>query len=172
MADTSNALISEELVVEEIPEVEIDPDHPLTRAVQAQRQRSITAKRNAQAMRRAADGWAAVSTDTDWERVVDQAGDDYTSGAFLLNQLGGEGSLDPLAHAEPLEQATPARSSAIARTWPSRPANAIHDVCGSRGAHAPWTINSGQAASSSRSNWSRTIARKSMKALPGRPALV
>jgi hypothetical protein len=90
-----NVETAEAIVVEEILEVGADPNHPLTRAIEAHKQRSLAAKRNAQAMRRAAEGWAGVKTDQDWSAVCAQADDDYASGAFLLQQLGGEASLDP-----------------------------------------------------------------------------
>jgi hypothetical protein len=44
-----------------------------------------------------------------------------------------EGSLEPLAQAEPVEQATPARSKATAKTWRSVSRNATFEVCGARG---------------------------------------
>ncbi len=45
-----------------------------------------------------------------------------------------EGSLDPLAQADPVEQATPARSNAINRAWRSSPNSATFEVFGNRGA--------------------------------------
>ena len=43
----------------------------------------------------------------------------------------GESSLDPLAHAEPTEQATPAMSRATSNTCASSPGKAMLLVCGS-----------------------------------------
>src|SRR5262249_24327582 len=60
-----------------------------------------------------------------------------------------EGSAEPLAHAEPVEQATPARSSAMTRAWRSSPRKETHEVLGSRGARSPMTTISGSLARSS-----------------------
>ena len=49
----------------------------------------------------------------------------------------GDGSLDPLAQAEPVEHATPARSNAIIKACRSRPGKATFEVCGKRGTFEP-----------------------------------
>ena len=43
-----------------------------------------------------------------------------------------EGSVEPLAQAEPIEQATPAMSSAMCTAWQLSPGNATFDVWGNR----------------------------------------
>ncbi len=50
---------------------------------------------DARASWRAMDGWQAVNSREDWERVVAQADDDYGRGAFLLERLGAHRHLDP-----------------------------------------------------------------------------
>ena len=57
----------------------------------------------------------------------------------------GEGSLEPLAQAEPVEQAMPAWSRATKRACRSRPMNATLDVVGRRSAFSP-RISSWQSA--------------------------
>ena len=49
----------------------------------------------------------------------------------------GEGSLEPLAQAEPVEQATPAWSRAMKSACRSRPTKAMFDVVGRRSASSP-----------------------------------
>ena len=78
----------------------------------------------------------------------------------------GEGSLDPLAQAEPVEQATPARSSAITSACRSSLRNATFDVCGSRGAAAPLTTAGSKPASSADSSRSRRAAIRAARAGP------
>ena len=68
----------------------------------------------------------------------------------------GDGSLEPLAHAEPVEQAIPAMSSASNNDWRSRPMNEMFDVFGSRGDSWPLMTISGRLASSVASKVSRS----------------
>ncbi len=72
----------------------------------------------------------------------------------------GEGSLDPLAHAEPVEQATPSRSSAITSARRSRPENETLLVCGKRSALAELTTLFGTAERSRVSNRSRSAVMR------------
>ena len=84
--------------VADVEEQETDADyadHPATVAVGAYTTRATTAKRNAQAVERASAQWPQVRSFKDWERIVEEAADDYASGAFLIGQLGAESTLDP-----------------------------------------------------------------------------
>ncbi len=71
---------------------------------------------------------------------------EITASSSPIATSAGEGSLDPLAHAEPVEQAMPAWSSAMNSACRSRPTKAMFDVCGSRGEAAPTTSDLGQPA--------------------------
>ena len=50
---------------------------------------------DAQATFRAMDGWSEVQTQEEWAHTVEQADEDFTSGHFLIDRLGGERFLDP-----------------------------------------------------------------------------
>ena len=54
---------------------------------------------------------------------------EITAGSQPIARSTGEGSLEPLAHAEPVEQATPAWSRAMKSAWRSRPTKAMFEVC-------------------------------------------
>ena len=69
-----------------------------------------------------------------------------------------EGSVDPLAHAEPIEQAIPAMSSAMWTAWQSNPGKATLQVCGSRGAPSPLITTPMAASRNNCSNRSRSAA--------------
>ncbi len=43
----------------------------------------------------AQNSWSAIKTQEDWERASELAEEDYYSGAFLIEQLGGHRFLDP-----------------------------------------------------------------------------
>ena len=55
-----------------------------------------------------------------------------------------DGSLDPLAQAEPVLQAMPAISSAMTSAWRLMPGKAMQVVVGKRGEDGPMTINERQ----------------------------
>jgi hypothetical protein len=50
---------------------------------------------NARATHRAMEGWQRVQSQEDWERINEESGEQYESGAFLLERLGAERVLDP-----------------------------------------------------------------------------
>ena len=55
-----------------------------------------------------------------------------TSSEHPIARSVRDGSLEPLAHAEPVEHATPARSNAITSAWRSTLGKAMFRVWGSR----------------------------------------
>ena len=57
---------------------------------------------------------------------------EITAGSQPIAMCVGDGSLEPLAHAEPVEQATPAWSSAMNSICRSKPTKAMFDVFGRR----------------------------------------
>ena len=61
-----------------------------------------------------------------------QCARNYGRFAGPSRRSAGEGSLEPLAQAEPVEQATPAWSSAMNSACRSRPTKAMFEVCGRR----------------------------------------
>jgi hypothetical protein len=50
---------------------------------------------NARATHRAMQGWQRVQSQADWERINEESGEQYESGAFLLERLGADRFLDP-----------------------------------------------------------------------------
>jgi hypothetical protein len=50
---------------------------------------------NARATHRAMQGWQRVQSHEDWERINEESGEQYESGAFLLERLGADRFLDP-----------------------------------------------------------------------------
>jgi len=52
-------------------------------------------RRNARANYRAMEGSLGVRSEEDWTKVVEQSRQQYESGAFLLDRMGGERFLDP-----------------------------------------------------------------------------
>jgi hypothetical protein len=50
---------------------------------------------DARAVFRALEGWGTVKTQEDWEQTVQQAYQDFGSGRFLIDRLGGERFVDP-----------------------------------------------------------------------------
>ena len=75
-----------------------------------------------------------------------------------------EGVMLPLWHAEPLEQATPCRSSAISIDSLSVPGTERLSMCGARGAPRPCTTASGTRSSSEVSRRSRRASRRAHSA--------
>ena len=75
--------------------------------------------------------------------------------AYLRKRMR-EGRIEPLAQAEPVEQATPAWSSAMNRACRSRPTNAMVEVVGRRAAALPmmmgWQVVSAPSRQSEASN--------------------
>ena len=53
-------------------------------------------RRSAQATSGAMQGWQGVDSPEHWAEIVEQADDDFNSGAFLVDRLGGERHLDPV----------------------------------------------------------------------------
>lgn len=65
-------------------------------AWQADRQaRGLSLQRNSRRLWAAMEGWGAVKTQEDWERLQLEAAEDWASGRALLEMLGGERYLDP-----------------------------------------------------------------------------
>ena len=64
------------------------------------------------------------------------------SGSPIATSVG-DGSLDPLAQAEPVEQATPAKSRAITNACRSRGGKLMQSVCGVRAMSPPMTTEFG-----------------------------
>jgi hypothetical protein len=84
------------MTVDEIDEaLEDDADHPVERAIAEVRERSLRARRGAQAITRAARSWPLVSEKEDWHATWEQAARDHDAGTFLMEQLGAETCLDP-----------------------------------------------------------------------------
>lgn len=52
--------------------------------------RSEEVRRRARAVYAAVAGWGEVQTQEDWDRIVDEALDQYESGRFLIEQMGAE----------------------------------------------------------------------------------
>jgi hypothetical protein len=50
---------------------------------------------NARATHRAMQGWQRIQSQEDWERINEESGEQYESGAFLLERLGADRFLDP-----------------------------------------------------------------------------
>ena len=82
----------------------------------------------------------------------------------LIASSVGECSLEPLAHAEPVEHATPAMSKAIANACRSRPGKAMLAVLGIRLARAPMTVADGISDAILCSNRSRNSRIRSARA--------
>src|SRR5690348_3176489 len=74
-----------------------------------------------------------------------------------------EGSTAPVEHADPDEQAIPARSKCIKRASLSVPGIDTFETCGARGPRAALTTASGTTASSRRSSSSRSAATRVAK---------
>jgi hypothetical protein len=65
-------------------------------AHRAERQQRVTQlHRDARAVFRAMEGWQRVTTPEAWEQTCLEAGKDYRSGRFLIEQLGARRHLDP-----------------------------------------------------------------------------
>ena len=65
-------------------------------AYRAERQQRVTRMRHdARAVFRAVEGWQRVTTPEAWQETCLEAGKDYRSGRFLIEQLGAGRYLDP-----------------------------------------------------------------------------
>jgi hypothetical protein len=65
-------------------------------AWQADRQaRGLSLQRNSRRIWAAMEGWGAVKTQEDWERLQLEAAEDWASGRTLIEMLGGERYVDP-----------------------------------------------------------------------------
>ena len=65
-------------------------------AWQADRQaRGLSLQQNSRRMWAAMEGWSAVTSQGDWERLQLEAADDWASGRTLIEMVGGERFLDP-----------------------------------------------------------------------------
>jgi len=65
-------------------------------AWQADRQaRGLSLQRNSRRIWAAMEGWGAVKTQEDWERLQLEAAEDWASGRTLIEMLGGERYIDP-----------------------------------------------------------------------------
>ena len=53
-------------------------------------------RHQAQAVMRASAGWGSVTTEPEWQKVCEEAREQYASGQFLLERLGAERHLDPV----------------------------------------------------------------------------
>src|SRR6266849_4855646 len=77
-----------------------DSDAKFRAALEKDRQQAQHVRRNARATYRAMEGWKGVRSEEDWLEVCADSREQYESGGFFLERVGGERYLDPKLIAE------------------------------------------------------------------------
>jgi len=72
-----------------------DSEARLRAALEKDRRQAEQLRRNAQAVRRALEGWPRIGSQEEWVKVCEESQEEYQSGQFLLERLGAERHLDP-----------------------------------------------------------------------------
>ena len=75
--------------------VAADADAKLREGLEKERRWGQQLRRNARANFRAMEGALSIRSEEDWIRVSEQSREQYESGGFLLDRMGGERFLDP-----------------------------------------------------------------------------